>query len=156
MATRAKSFGFGEPSGGEHGFELQVRQPEGRGLWWEVRAADMLGRRGRQSTVDHAGPVEPDHHRHAPADRGGFEPSYLLHPPHVQLHLRSRDLQRVGTACEAPGQVGAKVRLGVNTGLAPIARQVGGHGQVQAARASGNDSFRCSHHRACTQPHLHD
>ena len=97
-----------ESGGGEHGFELQMGQPEGGRLGWHVRAADMVGRRGQQDPVDDAGAVEAGHHRQAAADGGGLEPADLLHPPHVQLDLRPRHLQRVSAALEAPGQVGAR------------------------------------------------
>ena len=46
------------PGGGEHGFELQVRQPEGGRLRRHGRSADVVGWRVLQHAVDDAGSVE--------------------------------------------------------------------------------------------------
>jgi hypothetical protein len=57
---------------GQHGLELQMSQPEARGLGRHVRAAHVLGRGVLENAVDHAGPIEtgddrqPARHRRWP------------------------------------------------------------------------------------------
>jgi len=89
--------------GGEQGFELQVGQPEGRGLGGDGGPADVLGWGVFQDTVDDAGAVEPGHHRHPARDGGRLEPADFLHPPHVQLHVHPARRQRRQIAFGAPG-----------------------------------------------------
>ena len=74
---------------GEQGFELQVREPEGRRLSRHGRTADVLGWRVLQDAIDDAGPVEPGGDREAPGDCRGLEPADLLRPPDVQLQMRA-------------------------------------------------------------------
>ena len=82
-------------------------------------------------SVDDAGPVEPSRHREPPGHRGGLEPADLLHPPDVQLQVRSPGGQRVQATLGAPGEVAAQVRFGVLAGGALEAGQVGGYCQPQ-------------------------
>src|SRR5215468_9816337 len=42
-----------------------------------------------QDAVDDTGPVEPGRDGEPPGHRGGLEPADLLHPPDVQLQVRS-------------------------------------------------------------------
>jgi hypothetical protein len=119
------------PGGGEQGFELQVREPQGRRLGGHRGAAHMLGGRMLEHAVDDAGPVEPGRNREPPGDGGGPEPADLLHPPDVQLQVRTLGAQRVQAVLGAPGQVAAQVRFGVLAGGALEAGQVGSYCQPQ-------------------------
>jgi hypothetical protein len=48
---------------GEDGFELQMPQPEGRGVSGHVWPSHVLGRRHHQHGIQHTGAVEPADHR---------------------------------------------------------------------------------------------
>ena len=72
----------------------------------------MVGRRVLENPVDHAGPVEADHHRQPPRHGRGPEPADLLQPPHVHLHMRAPHRQGFQVPFGAPGQVDPQVRLG--------------------------------------------
>ena len=84
-----------------------------------------------QQAVDDAGPVEPGRDGESPGDGGGLEATDLLHPPEVQLQVRAARCQRVQAAFSAPGQEATQVGLGVVTGGALEAGQVGGCCQPQ-------------------------
>ena len=59
---------------------------------------------------------------------GGLEPADLLHPPDVQLHMRTACGQRVQAVSGAPGQVAAQARFGVVAGGAFKSGRPGGCG----------------------------
>jgi hypothetical protein len=67
--------------GGEHRLELQVRQPEGRGLRRDARSADVVGRRVRKDAVDDAGPVEARDDGQPAGHCGGLKAPHVLQPP---------------------------------------------------------------------------
>ena len=54
--------------------------------------------------------------REAPGDSGGLEVADLLHPPDVQLQVRTARGQRMQVMICAPRQVAAQVGLSVITG----------------------------------------
>ncbi len=81
--------------------------------------------------VQDAGAVEPGRDREPPGYGGGFEPADLLHPPDVQLQVRAPRDERVHAVFGAPVQVAAQVGLGVLTGGALEAGEVGGHCEPQ-------------------------
>ena len=97
--------------------------------------------------VEDAGPVEPGGDGEPPGDGGGLEPADLLHPPDVELEVRTLGGQRVQGVLGAPGQVAAQVRFGVLAGGAREAGQAGaaasrswsvnGSGGFESAGASG-------------------
>ena len=62
-------------------------------------------------------------------NRAGF-----LHPPDVQLQVAALGGRRVRAAFSTPGEEAAQVRVGVLTGRALEAGQVGDHGQPQVIR----------------------
>ena len=57
-----------------------------------------------------------------------LEPADFLHPPDVQLQVRPPGGQRIQAAFGAPGQIAAKVGVGVLAGAAIEPGQVGSHG----------------------------
>jgi len=71
-----------------------------------------------QHRVDDAGAVEAADHGHASADGGGLEVSNFLHPADVELDVRALGSERFEVAFLTPGQEGAQVRFGVDSGLA--------------------------------------
>jgi hypothetical protein len=68
-----------------------------------------------EGAVQDAGAVEPGRDRESPGDAGGLEPADFLHPPDVQLQVRSLRGQRVQAVPGAPGQIAAQVGFGVLT-----------------------------------------
>jgi len=83
-----------------------------------------------QNAVQDAGAVEPGRDRESSGDGGGLEPADFLHPPDVQLQVRTLRGQRVQAALGAPGQIAAEVRFGVLAGGALEAGQVGSYCQT--------------------------
>ena len=55
----------------------------------------MLGERVLHDPVDGAGPVEPGRNREPAGHRRRLEPADLLHPPDVELEVRTMGGQRV-------------------------------------------------------------
>ena len=85
-----------------------------------------VGGRVRQDLVDDADSVEADHDRQPPPHRRRLEPAGLLQPPHVPLDVRPDCGQRSQTLFVAPAQEDPKVGVGVETGLAAVAAEIGG------------------------------
>jgi hypothetical protein len=117
--------------GCEQGLELQMGEPQGRRFGGHRRAAHVLGGRMLQYAIKDAGPVEPGRDREPPGHGGRLEPADLLHPPDVQLQVRTLSGQRVQAALGAPGQVAAQVGFGAVAGGAREAGQVGSYCQPQ-------------------------
>jgi len=98
---------------GQHGLELQVRQPEGRGLRRHGGPSDVLRRGMLQSTVDDAGAIEAGDHRGAAGHRRRLVPAGLLQPPDVQLQVTPRGRERVEIPDSAPVEEDPKIGVGV-------------------------------------------
>jgi hypothetical protein len=71
-----------------------------------------------------------DRDRETMGDGGGLEPADLLHPPDVELQVRTPAASG-STTPSAPGEVTAEVGFGVLAGRALEEGQVGSHGQPQ-------------------------
>ena len=84
-----------------------------------------------QDAVEDAGAVEPGCDGEPAEDGGGLEPADLLHPPDVQLQVRTPGSQRVQALLRAPGKVAAQVGFGVLVGGALEPGEVSGHSQPQ-------------------------
>ncbi len=109
----------------EHGFELQVRQPEGGRLRWHGRAAYVVGGRVLQDVLDDTGPIEPGDDRQPTGDRGRLVPPDVLKPPQVELEVVAMRGQRGELSVLAPGEEHSEVGLSVRAGGPAVARQVG-------------------------------
>ena len=79
----------------------------------------------REHGVDDAGPVEAGDDGDAAAHGRGLVAAGLLHPADVELEVGSLRGQRAQAVAAAPGQVLAKLGLGVNPGLALEPGEVG-------------------------------
>jgi hypothetical protein len=90
--------------GGQHGLELQVGEPECRGLRRHSRPADMLSRGMLEHAIDDGGAVEARRNREPPRHRRGPEPAHFLHPADIQLQVDPASGQRVEAALGAPRQ----------------------------------------------------
>jgi hypothetical protein len=108
-----------------------MTKPEGRRLGGHGRPADVVGWRVRQDLVDHADPVEADHDRQAAGDRRRLVPADVLQPAHVALDIHAYRREWIQALVGAPAQEHPKIRFGVQTGLAAIATQIGGHRRPQ-------------------------
>ena len=86
----------------------------------------------RQDAVQDAGPVEPGCDGEPAGYGGGLETADLLHPPDVQLQVRTLGRQRVQALLGAPREVAAQVRFGVLAGGALETGQLGGRRQPHA------------------------
>ena len=104
---------------------------------WDV---DVLGRRVLEDLVDHAGAVEAGDHGHPPAHRRRLEPLGLMHPPDVQLEVRTPRSEGIEGALLTPVEVGAQIGIGVNASLARETGEVAGQGDTQSV--GGRDENR--------------
>ena len=104
-----------------------------------VLFARVLGGRVLQDAVEDAGPVEPSRDRESPGDGGGLEPADLVHPPDVELQVRSPGSQRVQVLLGAPGQVTAQVRHIARPALADAAAQLTAAVHFVACHEGGAD-----------------
>lgn len=98
-----------------------------------------------ENAVNDAGPVEAADDRRSARDCRWLEPANLLHPPHVELDMRSLRRQWIQLMFGASDEEGPKVGLHVHPGLALVPGEVcrdrqpqrvngrrrvaGGHGQ---------------------------
>lgn len=76
----------------------------------------MLSGRVLQEAVDDGGAVKPSGDRKPPGHSGRLEPADLLHPPDIELQVRTPCGERVQAALCTPGEVAAQVRFGVLAG----------------------------------------
>jgi hypothetical protein len=91
----------------------------------------MLGGRVVEPAIDHGCPVEAGDDREPARDRGRLEVADLLHPPDVQLQVRSPSRQRMQMTLGAPGEEAARVGAGVLS-RRPVERgEIGGHSSVE-------------------------
>lgn len=89
-----------------------------------------------------------------------LEAADFLHPPNVQLDLRPVRLQRFDATLAAPHQVGAQIRLGMDTGLATVTGQVSGdcpHQRIRRSIEENREQHRdkSGHDRCCALPGQH-
>jgi hypothetical protein len=66
--------------------------------------------------------------------------AYVLQPAHVSLDVRAYGQQRFEVLLGAPSEEDPQVRLGVQTRVAPVSAEVGGHGRTQHEMIGRHDN----------------
>lgn len=75
------------PCGGEHGFKLEVGEPERGRLRWDPRTPYVVGGRVLKDAIDYTGSVEARDDRQPSRNRRWLEPTHVLQPAQVQLQI---------------------------------------------------------------------
>jgi hypothetical protein len=110
--------------------ELHPVEAQDLGLLGDVWPAYVLGGRAVEVAVDHREAVVPGDGREPPGRRGGRVASLLLHPAHVQLHVRPRHGEHGNPSVGVPVEVAAQIQCVGVAGAAGVARQEPRRGEM--------------------------